>query len=95
MAELADEEISTKKPEAMEKPGKKFQDIGWWTDNKGYKHYGPIPQTREERAGQTRINSKDEWLYPDQKSDYWQDSPNYRHFEPNEWSEWLEKNGTK
>jgi hypothetical protein len=28
MAELADEEISTKKPEAMEKPGKKFQDIG-------------------------------------------------------------------
>ena len=27
--ELGDEELSVKKPEAMEKPGKVFQDIGW------------------------------------------------------------------
>ena len=29
MCELGDEELSLKKPEAREKPGKKFQDIGW------------------------------------------------------------------
>ena len=65
MCELGDEELSLKKPEAREKPGKKFQDIGWWTDEKGYKHYGPIPQTKEERYGRARISAKDSWLYKD------------------------------
>jgi len=84
MAELADEEISIKKPEAKEKPGKKFQDIGWWKDSKGYKHYGPIPQNREEKEVRARINSNDSWLDKDHKNSYWSDSPSYRKFEANE-----------
>ena len=64
MAELGDEEMSVKKPIAKEKENKRgFNDIGWWTDNKGYKHYGKIPQSEEERYGRTRISAKDSWLY--------------------------------
>lgn len=63
MCELGDEEMSVKKPEAKEKPGKKFRDIGWYKDSKGYKHYGVIPLTEEERDARTRINSEDSWLY--------------------------------
>lgn len=63
--ELGDEELSVKKPEAMEKPGKVFQDIGWWKDSKGYKHYGPIPRTDEERNERTRVSAEDSWLYKD------------------------------
>jgi hypothetical protein len=93
MCELGDEELSIKKPQAKEKEGKKFQDIGWWTDSKGYKHYGPIPQTKDERDSRTRINSQDSWMHKEQKSEYWQDSPNYRNFSENEWTEWLKQNG--
>ena len=65
MAELGDEELSVKKPEAKEPPGKKFQDIGWWKDSKGYKHYGIIPQSKEERDARTRTSQQDSWLYKD------------------------------
>lgn len=63
MCELGDEELSVKKPEAREKPGAVFQDIGWWSDGKGYKHYGIIPLTKEERDAGTRISPNDSWLY--------------------------------
>ena len=65
MAELGDEELSVKKPEAREKPGKQFRDIGWWKDSKGYKHYGIIPTTNEEKDARTRIGKSDSWLYED------------------------------
>ena len=54
MAELGDEELSTRKPEVVEKYNKEFRDIGWFTDANGYKHYGPIPKTEEERYAQNR-----------------------------------------
>ena len=63
MCELGDEEMSVKRPEAREKPQQKFQHVGWWTDSKGYKHYGKIPLTKEEKDARTRINSQDSWLY--------------------------------
>lgn len=61
--ELGDEEISAKKPEPREPLGKGFRDIGWYKDSRGYKHYGVIPQTDEERNERTRTNSRDSWLY--------------------------------
>ena len=63
MCELGDEEMSIRKPEAQEKKGTIFQDIGWWIDGKGYKHYGAIPLTKEERNATTRIDQSDSWLY--------------------------------
>lgn len=63
MCELGDEELSLRKPEVKEPEGAKFTDIGWFTDGKGYKHYGAIPQTKEERYAKNRIGTKDSWLY--------------------------------
>lgn len=65
MAELADEELSIRKPVAREPEGKVFQDIGYWKDARGYKHYGVIPKTEEERNGRARIRTSDTWLYKD------------------------------
>ena len=65
MCELGDEELSIKKPEAKEPKGKVHNDIGWYKDNRGYKHYGIIPKTQEERDARTRISTKDSWLYKD------------------------------
>ena len=65
MCELGDEEMSVKRPEAREKPQQKFQHIGWWTDSRGYKHYGKIPLTNEDKDARTRTNSQDSWLYKD------------------------------
>lgn len=59
MAELGDEELSVRKPEARESKGNEFRDIGWYTDTRGYKHYGVIPQTQEERNDRTRIRTSD------------------------------------
>ena len=59
MCELGDEEMSLRKPEAREKPGKVFQDIGWWKDSRGYKHYGPIPLTNDEKYARTRTRGED------------------------------------
>jgi len=63
MCELGDEEMSVKKPEAREPQAKQFQDIGWWKDAKGYKHYGAIPKTNEDRHARERISKQDSWLY--------------------------------
>ena len=74
MAELGDEELSFKKPQARELPGKQFQDIGWWKDSKGYKHYGVIPKSKEERNVRARITENDTWLYTDseiREEDLW------------------------
>lgn len=84
MAELGDEELSVRKPEAREPKGKEFRDIGWYTDNKGYKHYGVIPRNDDERAGRTRYSSNESWLYKEDKPDYWSNSPKFRKFENNE-----------
>jgi hypothetical protein len=59
MAELGDEELSMKKPAEKEPPANQFKDIGWFTDSRGYKHYGVIPKTEEERYGKTRISPED------------------------------------
>ena len=74
MAELGDEELSVKRPEAREPKSKAFKDIGWWTDSRGYKHYGVIPQTNEERNANTRIRQQESWLYENsdiRKEDIW------------------------
>ena len=63
MCELGDEELSVKKPEAREPKLKQFKDIGWFKDERGYKHYGVIPKTKEELYAQTRISREDSWLY--------------------------------
>lgn len=63
--ELGDEEMSSKTPEAQEPVGKVHRDIGWWKDDKGYKHYGIIPLNEEERYERTRVGTSDSWLYND------------------------------
>jgi len=65
MTELGDEEMSVRKPEAKDPPGKKFQDIGWWKDTNGYKHYGVIPSNQEERNDRVRVSPDDTWLHKD------------------------------
>lgn len=68
MAELGDEELSSKQPKIKEPKLKDFQDVGWWTDARGYKHYGIIPRSKEERINHARIRTEDSWLYKDELS---------------------------
>ena len=63
MCELGDEELSVKKPTEKETEVTHQDDIGWWKDNKGYKHYGIIPKSEEEKNERTRIRREDSWLY--------------------------------
>lgn len=63
MTELADEEISFKKPVERNEVATHFRDFGWWTDKNGYKHYGAIPLTTEEKDANRRIREQDSWLY--------------------------------
>lgn len=65
MAELGDEELSVRRPEPAERINEEFKDIGWFTDGKGYKHYGIIPKTEEERNERNRIRTSDTWLHTD------------------------------
>ena len=62
MAELGDEEMSYRKPAEKEQRQKVHRDIGWWTDDQGYKHYGVIPINENERYERTRIRTDDSWL---------------------------------
>lgn len=48
MAELADEELSGVVPREIEDTNEEWQDIGWYTDEKGYKHFGVIPKQQEQ-----------------------------------------------
>jgi hypothetical protein len=59
MAELADEELSYRKPVERDALKKEFQDVGWYRDARGYKHYGAIPKTQEQLYANTRIRVKD------------------------------------
>ncbi len=63
MCELGDEELSFRKPEPKDYINDTFQDIGWFTDSRGYKHYGVIPKTEEQRNERTRIRTEDSWLH--------------------------------
>jgi hypothetical protein len=54
MAELGDEEMSSRRPEPMEQVNNEFRDIGWYKDSRGYKHYGKIPTDDDERHAQRR-----------------------------------------
>lgn len=65
MCEIGDEEMSVKKPEPRDKPGKQFKHVGWYKDNKGYRHWGEIPTSEEEKYERTRISAEDSWLYND------------------------------
>lgn len=74
MAELGDEEMTFKKPQAKEPAGKRFQDVGWWTDARGYKQYGVIPLTDEEKYDKSRIRAQESWLFDGSdigKEDMW------------------------
>nr|DAR62319.1 MAG TPA: hypothetical protein [Bacteriophage sp.] len=45
MAELADEELSGVIPREVEpEEDSGWQDMGWYVDEKGYKHFGVIPK---------------------------------------------------
>lgn len=44
MAEIADEELMNILPAAQDKLAKEWENIGWFTNEKGYKEYGVIPQ---------------------------------------------------
>jgi hypothetical protein len=43
MAELADEDLMSLKPVAENQMNKEWKNIGWFTNDKGYKEYGIIP----------------------------------------------------
>lgn len=63
MAELADEELSFKKPVERNETARQFRDVGWWTDRDGYKHYGVIPQNEKERNEYRRFRERDSWIH--------------------------------
>ena len=44
MAELADEELSGVIPREVEENSSDWQEMGWYKDEKGYKHFGILPQ---------------------------------------------------
>ena len=44
MAEIGDEELMNIRPAAQDKLAKEWENIGWFTNEKGYKEYGVIPQ---------------------------------------------------
>jgi hypothetical protein len=59
MCELGDEELSVRKPVIQERTSQDFRDVGWYTDGRGYKHYGIIPKTTEEKNAKNRIRAED------------------------------------
>lgn len=59
MCELGDEELSARRPTEREPNGAQFSDVGWYKDSRGYKHYGKIPKSDDERNFKTRPSSAD------------------------------------
>ena len=47
MMELADQELSGRQPVKVEKDDAQFEDFGYWTDEKGIKHFGIIPKKQK------------------------------------------------
>ena len=55
MCELADEELSGVTPSVIAPEDKSFKLLGWYTDEKGYKHFGVIPNQPQRQA---RVNTE-------------------------------------
>ena len=47
MVFLADQELTGRAPTTVTKEVEQFQDIGYYRDSRGYKHFGVIPKTPE------------------------------------------------
>ena len=64
MALLADEELSGQAPrEVEEATTENWTDIGWYTDERGYKHWGTIPKKNPKQR--TMFNWHNESYNPD------------------------------
>ena len=50
MWELADEELAGVTPTVVAPEDKSFKLLGWYTDEKGYKHFGVIPESTVETS---------------------------------------------
>ena len=46
MVELADQELSGRKPIEVVQDDSEYQDIGYYRDERGIKHYGVIPKKK-------------------------------------------------
>ena len=73
MLELADQELSGRQPTKIDKEVEEFQDIGYYIDEKGYRHFGAIPKkpiqqiiiNQEKQDDPYRIETSDPRLLQD------------------------------
>lgn len=73
MLELADQELSGRQPTKVDKEVEEFQDIGYYIDEKGYRHFGAIPKkpiqqiliNQEKQDDSYRIETSDPRLLQD------------------------------
>ena len=73
MVELADQELSGRQPTKIDKEVEEFQDIGYYIDEKGYRHFGAIPKkpiqqiiiNQEKQDDPYRIETSDPRLLQD------------------------------
>ena len=73
MLELADQELSGRQPTKIDKEVEEFQDIGYYIDEKGYRHFGAIPKkpiqqiiiNQEKQDDSYRIETSDPRLLQD------------------------------
>ena len=73
MVELADQELSGRQPTKVDKEVEEFQDIGYYIDEKGYRHFGAIPKkpiqqiiiNQEKQDDTYRIETSDPRLLQD------------------------------
>ena len=73
MVELADQELSGRQPTKVDKEVEEFQDIGFYIDEKGYRHFGAIPKkpiqqiiiNQEKQDDPYRIETSDTRLLQD------------------------------
>ena len=73
MVELADQELSGRQPTKVDKEVEEFQDIGYYIDEKGYRHFGAIPKkpiqqiiiNQEKQDDPYRIETSDPRLLQD------------------------------
>jgi hypothetical protein len=50
MCELADEELNGITPRKVDTEEDVFEDFGWYTDDRGYKHFGAIPKSNNKQT---------------------------------------------
>ena len=73
MVELADQELSGRQPTKVDREVEEFQDIGYYIDEKGYRHFGAIPKkpiqqiliNQEKQDDSYRIETSDPRLLQD------------------------------